>query len=159
MMTVLTLTKLLLLFLVIIFAVFFIRTWQLLWTDEQTQFSRGSASTMPDGLYAGTVPGPKISWLGKKFNASARTGINIFSSGVGKTVEKYPFVLSAGHGVHDSIQVIKIDYNVAENPLWLRPILDEIVQTGPGEYLGKLQVRILPGYPFTLTYFRLSTTS
>ena len=35
----------------------------------------------PDGLYNATLPGRKVSWLGKKFNSANSTGINVFDNG------------------------------------------------------------------------------
>lgn len=139
-----------------IIALLALRTFQLELGSEQTRFSRGTAETLPEGLYAGSVDGPKVSWLGKKFTSEHYSGINMFRENDGSTSEKYPFVLSLGPGVHDNHQVIQIDYNTPTNPWWLRPILDEIVEIAPGQYLGKLQYRIIPFYPFTLTYFSLT---
>ena len=90
---------------------------------------------------------------------ATHTGINEFTGKDMKTYEKYPFTFSIGPGSHDLKSVIQIDYNNSINPFWLRPVLDEIVETAPGEYLGKLQLRIVPGYPFTLTYFRLTAVA
>ncbi len=138
---------------------FTVRTLQLSWTTNQQSFKKGTVTQMPDGLYAGSVGETKVSWLGKKFNLSAMTGINLFANADGSTVEKYPFAFSVGKGSHDSISVIKIDYDYGNNPFWLRLILDEIVEVAPGEYLGKLQLRIIPGYPFTLSFFSLTKSS
>jgi len=153
-----TIFKIFLLLLVLIFSALLIRTSQLLWTDEQSQFTRGTVTVLPDGLYTGTVAGPSFSWKGKWFDRSGHTGINIFA-GANGDMEKYPFTESVGSGVHDDISVIRIDYNVSQNPWWLRPVLDEVVEVAPGAYLGKLQLRIIPGYPFTLTYFTLTASS
>jgi hypothetical protein len=38
----------------------------------------------------------------------------------------------------------------------VRPILDEVVQTGKDAYFGKLELRLIPGYPFTLLFFDLN---
>src|SRR3989344_3788857 len=51
--------------------------------------------------------------------------------------------------------VLKIDYNVKGNPFWLRLIVDEIVQIAPNEYLGKMNLKIIPGFPFGILYFEL----
>lgn len=149
--------KIIALVLVTVLVLLLVRTNQLLWTQDQTSFTHAlETDTLPNGTYAGTVTGPKVSWLGKKFNAATHSGINLFSTASGTFIEKYPFTLSIGPGVHDNRLVVQIEYNSLTNPLWLRPVLDEIVEVAPGEYLGKLQVRLIPGYPFTITYFRLS---
>lgn len=109
----------------------------------------------PNGFYKGTVTGLKTSWQGKKFNSRASTGINIFRENK-KDKEVYPFKTYAGQGLADTeLKVFKIDYNISENPFWLRLILDEIVETAPGKYLGKLHLRVFPGLSFALGYFQL----
>jgi hypothetical protein len=133
------------------------RSWQVSHQAQQSLFAKGTLpNPAPDGLYNGTVPGHKYSWLGKKFNAVDSTGINLFDDGNGVVGQRYPFKTYAGKGVQDkNLEVLKIDYNVSGNPLWLRFILDEIVQVGPNEYLGKLHLRIIPRLPFTLGFFQL----
>ena len=169
-----TFLKIVVAIIVVLIVLGVLRTWQLERSANQKVFAGGTVpNPLPNGLYNGTVPGHTVSWLGKKFfatgesasggDASEGTGINVFtpldmklSNGV-TTTEKYPFKTYIGKGAHDgALDVIKIDYNIAGNPLWLRPILDEIVEISPGHYLGKLQLRIIPGYPFTLTYFELT---
>src|SRR3989344_7704126 len=105
----------------------FFRTYQMEGSANQTAFLKGSVpNPLPDGFYAGSVSGPKVSWLGKKFNAGAQTGINVFENKNGQA-EKYPFKTYTGKGVRDKeIEVFKIDYDTPENPFWLRFILDEI---------------------------------
>ncbi|MDB5195323.1 MAG: uncharacterized protein JWO84_507 [Parcubacteria group bacterium] len=136
-----------------------IRTSQVLWTHDEDRFLSGTAAHLPDGLYAGSLAGPSGTWKGKRFDREAHRGVNIFATPSGLDAEKYPFTVSVGPGTHDSISVIRIDYNVAANPFWLRPVLDEIVEVAPGQYLGKLELRVLPGYPFTLLFFNLSATT
>ena len=132
------------------------RTWQMEHGGEQESFSKGVAPVpLPDGFYAGSVPGHTVLWLGKKFDAANQGGINVFDE-AGKKNERYPFATSVGPGLRDAtLQVVKIDYDIPGNPFWLRFILDEIVQIAPDHYLGKLHIRIIPGYPFTLAYFEL----
>jgi hypothetical protein len=153
-----TILKLILVIVVLILSALLVRTSQLLWTNDQTHFTNGTVMDLPNGFYAGSVAGPPVSWKGKKFDVSHSTGINVLT-GPNGNVEKYPFITSVGPGVHDNKQVIRIDYDVPQNPLWLRPILDELVEVTPGEYLGKMQLRIIPAFPFTLTYFTLKASS
>ncbi|MEK7602109.1 MAG: hypothetical protein AAB472_01330 [Patescibacteria group bacterium] len=133
------------------------RTWQLERSPDQARFLAGTIpQAFPDGLYTGSVPGHKVSWLGKKFDAIHWSGINLFENGSSTPSEKYPFVTSEERGLRDTYtNVIVIDYDIEENPFWLRPIRDEIVEIGPGHFLGKLQVRLIPWYPFTLAFFEL----
>ena len=111
-------------------------------------------SKFPDGFYKGTVKELNTAWAGKEFNAKEMNGINIFHE-EGQTSKKYPFHLYRGKGLADkNLEVIKIDYDLPQNPIWLRFILDEIVETGKDQYLGKLHIRF-PGVSFALGYFTL----
>ncbi len=139
----------------IAFIILWGRTWQIEHSKNQSIFASGKVpNPLPSGLYSGSVPGHKVSWLGKKFDATSSTGINVFQQG-STTVEEYPFKTYVGKGLRDKgISVLKIDYNSPSNPFWLRFILDEIVEVSPGQYLGKLHV-IIATFPFTLGYFEL----
>jgi hypothetical protein len=140
---------------VLAFLVGTVRMWQIEHSANQKLFARGDApNPEPAGFYKGSFSRP-VSWLGKKFDATDSSGVNVFGT-EGAKIEKYPFKTKEGKGLRDKIvSVLKIDYNISGNPLWLRLILDEIVETEPGKYLGKIHLRIIPGYPFTLGYFTL----
>ncbi len=128
-----------------------IRTWKVQNSPNQKLFLKGHIpSPLPDGLYKGSVGNIKTGWEGKKFDASSSSGINLIS---GK--EQYPFKTYAGKGLADNIDVLKIDYNLPQNPFWLRFILDEIVEVEKGKFLGKVHLNLIPGLPFSLGYFRL----
>ncbi|MBI1857237.1 hypothetical protein HY003_01130 [Candidatus Saccharibacteria bacterium] len=117
---------------------------------EQTRFSQGGLPTKTlDGFYKGNRPGS--AWQGKTFNGSAQSGINNFTDG-----DKYVFKTLVAKGLKDDKQVLKIDYNQPHNPWWLRYVVDELVQTSDGKYLGKVNLKILPGLPITITYFELT---
>ena len=125
-------------------------------SPNQALFVQGKApDPLPDGLYKGSVPGYEFTWKGKKFHRADATGINIFRNG-NVDEERYPFHMYIAKGVQDTAtDVLKIDYNISGNPLWLRIILDEITEVGSGKYLGKVHVRVIPGIPFTMGYFWL----
>ena len=151
------LIKFILVFTVIAAALGTFRTWQTKHSANQKTFAAGAApNPLPNGLYRGSVPGHAVSWIGKKFNATDSTGINVFDV-AGTPTEKYPFKTFIGKGLYDiALDVLVIDYNIPANPFWLRPVLDEVAEITPGKYLGKLNLRIIPGYPFTLSYFELT---
>lgn len=137
---------------VIFLIVGFVRTWQVGRDPLNMAFRAGTVpSPALDGPYRGSVPGHSVSWLGKKMKAADNAGINVFFDG-----DKYPFATSVGAGLRDTdIQVLQIKYDVPGNPWWLRLVLDEMVQVAPSKYLGKVNIRIVPGAPFTLGYFEL----
>ena len=61
----------------------------------------------------------------------------------------------AGVSTQGTQALFDLAYAVAMAVTKSRPHSDEIVQIAPNHYLGKLQVRIIPNYPFTLMFFEL----
>ncbi|HSX41830.1 MAG TPA: hypothetical protein VLE93_00595 [Candidatus Saccharimonadales bacterium] len=132
---------------------FELRTMQVERDARQKQFAAGSLpSPLPDGFYTGVVNNYKGGWTGKTFDLAAQTGINNFKDGN----KLYPFKFYTGPGVRDKkIQTLKIDYNQPANSWWIRHIVDEVVQTSPNHFLGKIHVR-WAGLTFTIGYFTLA---
>ena len=118
---------------------------------EQIEFKKGNTSKFPDGSYNGKAMVDIGSWRGKSFDAINKTGINRFADG-----NRYKFTTFIGKGLTDDQDVIKIDYNQPSNPWWLRLVTDEIVQVAPNEYIGKIQIVVVPGLPITFGLFRLN---
>jgi hypothetical protein len=153
--------KIIVLILVAIFliaiAVGLYRTYKTQHSSNAKLFLAGSLpNPAPDGFYKGNVRGYSGAWQGKKFDASSLTGVNIYLKPDQITEEHYPFSTYTGEGLRDkSIQVLKIDYAKANNPFWVKMILDEVVETEPGHYLGKIHLRLLPGISFAIGYFTL----
>ncbi|MBS1796014.1 MAG: hypothetical protein JSS81_19340 [Acidobacteria bacterium] len=131
----------------------------------------------PDGFYAGAAhiffdrPTP---WLGKSFAAADRLGFNIFRPAGGSLLRVlFPFYRKFGiaddgralafyfrtrtdDGLKDpGLKVVKLDYDAPENPFPIRIILDEIVECAPGEYLGKIHLKVFPGFYSTIGFFGL----
>ena len=133
----------------------------LIWRDvgsrrgpNQARFNQGTLpEPMPDGAYKGSVNGYSGGWIGKVFDSARGTGRNQFKEPEGIQL-LYPFKTWVGRGVADPIQVVRIDYDIPENPIWLRGILDEIVQVGPDHYLGKVHLKWGPVHA-TVGYFEL----
>lgn len=124
-------------------------------SKDQALFLSGSVPRdMPDGLYKGQVPGHTFTWQGKKFDAKTNTGINVFKDN-GEIHDNYPFTFYKTKGLQDTnLDVIRIYYNLPQNPLWLRFVVDEIVEIKPGKYLGKLHINVF-GIDAALGYFEL----
>lgn len=130
------------------------RNYQIEHSEYQQSFLQGSIpNPTPDGFYRGDEHSDMgKSWEGKTFDASQQTGINKFSDG-----DRFRFKTSQARGLRDkNTKVLRIDYSQPGNPWWLRFITDEIVQTSPGHFLGKVHLRVIPGLPFTLMYFTLT---
>jgi len=123
---------------------------------QQAEFLAGKLpAEMPDGLYKGSSEfGANNPWKGKKFDRAAQTGINEVTIS-GRTAEKFPFKTYTGVGIVDTqLQVIKIDYDIPQNPWFVKIVLDEIVQTAPGHFLGKVNLRVA-GLVLPVGYFGL----
>jgi hypothetical protein len=111
------------------------------------------------------LAGAYMPWLGKSFNASAGTGVNVLTKSArtpmkvlwpsyepetedAERLEAFPFrTRTAPSELDPDVSVLKIDYNFDANPPFLiRRILDELVQIDDGFYLGKVLVRTKSGY-------------
>jgi hypothetical protein len=121
---------------------------------NQAVFAAGTIpANLPNGFYKGNHFGSiGRNWQGKVFDASQSAGLNQFTDG-----QRFKFKIYTATGLRDtSLSVLRIDYKQPGNPWWLRFITDEIVQTQPGHFVGKIQLRIVPGLTFTLSYFELT---
>ena len=155
------------------FATFFVRQ-----SARQTQFVGGKLpSAPPDGFYKGSaylLGNRPVPWLGKSFEAANNVGFNIFTprgasllkvltplyklfrKNADGNTDAYYFKTSTSEGFRDrGIETFKLDYNSPENPFLIRIILDEIVETSPQEYLGKVHMKVFPGYYATIGFFGL----
>ncbi|MBK9216530.1 MAG: hypothetical protein IPM59_13235 [Chloracidobacterium sp.] len=139
--------------------------------------SGGLPAPAPSGFYRGTaylLGGGPVPWLGKSFEPSENVGYNIFTPNGAKLLklmtplykrfranadgntDAYYFKTTTGPGFRDpDIETFKLDYDSPENPFLIRIILDEIVETAPNEYLGKVHMKVFPGYYATIGYFGL----
>lgn len=147
-------------------------------SDRQKQFVAASAPTDgPDGFYNGAaylLGNRPVPWLGKSFEATNSKGFNIFTptgasllrvmtpfyklfrQNADGNTDAYYFETSTSPGFRDKqISTFKLDYDAPENPFLIRIILDEMVETAPAEYLGKVHMKVFPGYYATIGFFGL----
>jgi hypothetical protein len=147
-------------------------------SQRQADFINGSIpATPPDGFYNGSaylLGSRPVPWLGKSFESANSLGFNIFTpqgasllkimtpfyklfrlNADGNT-DAYNFKTFTGPALKDaSVSAIKLDYDSPENPFLIRIILDEIVETAPKEYLGKVHLKVFPGFYSTIGFFGL----
>ncbi len=146
---------------------------------RQADFLKGTVpSEPPDGFYRGTaylLGGGPVPWLGKSFVASDNLGFNKFTppgaallklltpfyrgfrTDENGNTEAYDFKTYVTAGFRDErIETIKLDYDSPENPFLIRIILDEIVEISPNEFLGKVHLKVFPGYYATIGFFGLT---
>jgi hypothetical protein len=114
----------------------------------------------PSDALTRRVAGMWMPWLGKSFDPTTQTGVNVLipsAKGPMKAfwpsyepereladrIEAFPFKTRIAPGeVDPEVQVLKIDYNSDPNPnLIIRRILDELVQVDDKLYLGKILFR------------------
>ncbi len=147
-------------------------------STRQKQFMEGKLpQSAPEGFYKGAaylLGGGPVPWLGKSFEASNDLGFNIFTlrgasllkimtpfyklfrKNADGNTDAYYFKTSTSRGFRDKeIETFKLDYDSKENPFLIRIILDEIVETAPQEYLGKVHMKVFPGYYATIGFFGL----
>jgi hypothetical protein len=114
-------------------------------------------------------------WLGKTFDSSNQRGDNIFTkdsyflarlfnplyrgfiNDTPGTYRAFAFRTYSAPGLFDTDRtVLKIDYNLKENPsLTVRRVLDELVQLDDEFYLGKAHVHWWSGNWQTVAFFTL----
>jgi hypothetical protein len=113
-------------------------------------------------------------WRGKTFDAPHSRGDNIFTRDsmafarlfnpgykgfVDDGPERYrafAFHTHVGAGLEDpDRQVLKIDYDLAENPQLVRRVLDELVQIDEATYLGKAHLKVWRGEWRRVAFFSL----
>jgi hypothetical protein len=141
-------------------------------------FARGVPPEPPlDGRYDGALlhltlgPGGDLlfgavfrlwmPWLGKRFDAEAATGENVFDMSAYRAGERltpaafrawWPEDVSSYRALRfrtavtsgrldPGVEVLRIDYDLPENPPLLRRIVDELVAVQAGVYLGQAILR------------------
>lgn len=153
-------------------------TWLVERSPYHEMFVQGRVPDLPDGFHPGMAHvlfDKQTPWLGKHFDRDQQFGYNVFTP-LGAKILKvaspfyrkfsvneegntraYYFKTSVGKGKKDKqLDVFKLDYDAPENPLFIRIILDEVVEIAPGQFLGKIHVKFLPGFFVTIGYFGLT---
>lgn len=148
--------KVVLVFLVLLILFGAYRTRQTENNQNERIYSAGKFPDEPlDGFYSLDIRDYSGIWKGKIFDAAAQKGTNVLHR-YGKDEQRYGFKTSRAPGLREpELEVLQLDYNLPENPFWARPFLEEIVRIGGDEYLGKINYRFLPGFPFSLGHFFL----
>lgn len=153
-------------------------TWLVERSPYHKMFAQGRVPDSPDGFHPGMAHvlfDKQTPWLGKHFDRQQQFGFNVFTP-LGAKILKfaspfyskfsvneenntraYYFKTWVGKGKKDKqLDVFKLDYDAPENPLFIRIILDEVVEIAPHQFLGKIHVKLLPGFFVTIGYFGLT---
>ncbi len=111
------------------------------------------------GRYKGTILTSlgTTTWVGKEISAKDKGGINIFQTATG-TIKRYPFRLLEVSSVENSKKkIVRLDYGLPENPFWMRFVHDEMVETKPGIFLGKMFISVVRPLSFGVGFFQLES--
>lgn len=144
------------LLLIVIFIVplliLFYRSWRVENSSYQKTFLTGTFPfPSPSGFYKGSIQALTTKWEGKIFDASSSSGINVVEER-----KILPFKTYKSKGLTDkNLDVLILDYNLPQNPFWVRAVVDELVQNAPGRYTGKVYLKLIPGFPFSVVFFKL----
>lgn len=142
-------------------------------------FYRGKLEKILPATLAEKIGAPLLRlylpWRGKYFYGGRTQGDNVITpSGTtllrllyGKSIQTvvdawgnhfFPFQTSVASGIKDSLRVLRLDYDLDTNPPTVRTVVDELVMTAPGEYLGKA-FRKRYGVYRLVAYFSLTALS
>jgi hypothetical protein len=101
----------------------------------------------PADVLARRIAGAYKRWEGKRFDRSRGRGVNVLRpprlrAASSERVERFPFETRVAPAASDrGLQVLAIDYDIPDNPRWVRTVLDEVVEVAPGCLLGKIHLR------------------
>lgn len=101
-------------------------------------------------------------WAGKSFEASTDrtgTGINrVRVKGVLGNQKLFPFETRFGDSALDGRETLVLDYDLGDNPPFIRKVHDEIREVAPGLFLGPAMWKTKKG-PETVLWFALDTAT
>jgi hypothetical protein len=102
-------------------------------------------------------------WDGKTFQASSDregAGINrVQIPGALGRQKLFPFDTRFGKSLFDDAPTLILDYDLPQNPFWIRGIHDEIREVSSGLFLGPAMWKTRPSEATTLLWFALDTTT
>ncbi len=107
---------------------------------------------------AGLARSAGFPWGGKSFSAiDATTGTGINRVNLGGRHRLFPFKTRFGASVVDGGPAVVLDYDLADNPGFIRAIHDEVREVSPGLYFGPACWKGAGGKTTTVLWFGLDT--
>lgn len=97
----------------------------------------------------------RFPWRGKTFRPIDPARGRGKNRVVSDRFELYPFVTFIGKSNAGDFDALHLDYDLPENPFFIRPIRDEIRELSPGLWLGQAYLALSSGMRLVL-YFGLS---
>lgn len=123
---------------------------------------RGLGTRLPARWLRQLAASRAFVWGGKSFEAKSDrsgTGINrVRARGVLGNQKLFPFETRFGESALDQNATIVLDYDLGDNPPFIRKVHDEIREVAPGLYLGPAMWKTKNG-PKTVLWFALDTAS
>lgn len=92
-------------------------------------------------------------WRGKSFRPLAPTVGRGINRVVSDRVKWYPFLTHVGPSRAGDFDAVQLDYDLPENPFFIRAIKDEIRELRPGLFLGQAYLNFET--PYLALYFAL----
>ena len=105
---------------------------------------------------AGIARATWFPWGGKSFSGAGRTGRGINRVHLGGRHALFPFLTSVRPSVIDGAPCIALDYDLPDNPGFIRAIHDEVREVAPGLFLGPAMWKSADG-PALVLWFALDT--
>jgi len=105
---------------------------------------------------AGIARAAWFPWGGKSFSGTGRAGNGINRVHLGGRHALFPFLTAVVPSVIDGAPCIALDYDLPDNPGFIRAIHDEVREVAPGLYLGPAMWKSADG-PALVLWFGLDT--
>lgn len=114
---------------------------------------------IPARMRSAIVSSSLFPWAGKTFdtvNERHGKGINRINL-LGRAAPTwFPFETVFADSAIDGKPCIKLDYDLPQNPFFIRAIVDELREAAPGLLFGPAQIRIGQRAPLPVLYFALA---
>ena len=99
----------------------------------------------------------RFPWRGKSFSPRSEANGEGKNRVVLDRFRLYRFETFIGPSRAGNFQALQLDYDLPENPFFIRAIKDEMRELSPGLYLGQAYIQVGARAPYLGLYFGLST--
>ncbi len=91
-------------------------------------------------------------WRGKSFSRGEQARGHGINRVVSERLKVFPFETFVGPSHHDAKPAVQLDYDLRQNPFFIRAIEDEVREISPGVYLGQAWLRVKGRAHFVLWF-------
>jgi hypothetical protein len=120
---------------------------------------RGVDKTPLSALIRAAAKLPVFPWDGKTLTAGdSRSGEGINRIQLGASMDWFPFKTRVQASVVDGADTIVLDYDLPENPWFIRQIHDELREVSPGMFVGPAMWKRGQDLPVNVLWFALDAT-